>query len=291
MAEYLSNLGSRDAAAGCGRDYYDCPSVPDTGHQLLTCNKWVWEKPTGYLNAFKSYRCGVSFRPCTWWLTRDHNPTDLIPIEVEHSTSGDTDNSTPAMAACSIHAEGTSGYHVSYVCNDAPCNNRVYWGCVYAQCPETSSHGTITGACGHTYASSESNSHSIQASCTSVSVYGVTCSVTSFYACQSHTHTYPTVECSRSACQEQVPFANFHHLSCINNHPYWSCDTGWDGYDRHRRRSACTREIWKTPVWDRVLGRYTSTFEACGKSWAMCEPVCRDEAAIRGPGSLGTHQE
>ena len=49
-----------------------------------------------------------------------------------------------ANAACGIHAATASGSHTSYTCNISPCSNFVWWGCVYAQCPETSSHGTTT---------------------------------------------------------------------------------------------------------------------------------------------------
>ncbi len=49
-----------------------------------------------------------------------------------------------ANAACGIHPVSASGSHTSYTCNISPCSNFVWWGCVYAQCPETSSHGTTT---------------------------------------------------------------------------------------------------------------------------------------------------
>lgn len=46
-------------------------------------------------------------------------------------------------------------------------------------------------ACG-VHETSVSGDHSLQASCTSTDSNGNTCTVTSFYACDSHTHSYPT---------------------------------------------------------------------------------------------------
>ena len=117
------------------------------------------------------------------------------------STSGD------AMAACGIHAASASGDHTStYVCNTPPCSNRVVPSCL-ALCPETSSHGTttITRACGHTYTSSDSNSHSLQASCSYTDRFGDGCSITNFYACDNHVHYIPTALLMGACNRHYVP--------------------------------------------------------------------------------------
>ena len=80
---------------------------------------------------------------------------------------------------------------------------------------EASSHAETTGGCGHTYNACQSGDHewvyescssshahyecdgtdhSLQASCTSTDSNGNSCTLTSFYACDSHTHSYPTSE-------------------------------------------------------------------------------------------------
>ena len=48
---------------------------------------------------------------------------------------------------------------------------------------------TETRPCGHLL--SASGDHSLQASCSATNRRGKSCTVTNFYACQSHTHTYP----------------------------------------------------------------------------------------------------
>ncbi len=88
-------LLTRKTAQGCGRSYYDCPNKPaGTEHNVQTCSIWVWEKPTGTLNAYKSYQCGFKFRECMGH-ERDHNPHDLNPFKAKHSASGDSSTDNP----------------------------------------------------------------------------------------------------------------------------------------------------------------------------------------------------
>ncbi len=300
-------LQIRSPADGCGRQYYNCSS-DEAKHRRRTCTKWVYEREDYYGAPLEKRPCGTLYRRCMG-KRFDHHPD--IPGASTHSDNGDSstestasnpvvvDNSPdcdycttgmcsacPITYACGIHAVGTSGYHVSYTCNEGACNNRVYWGCVYAQCPETSSHGTTTitsgpaiGPCGHTYwlgSSSDydhrsetwgcghtiyacqSSSHALQASCSITNIWGHSCTVTNFYACSSHTHTFPTFSCGRSACTQQVADPNRHRIWCINGHEYWSCDTTalyW-----HQTRGPCTRRKLKSPG---VRG-------PCGESWALC---------------------
>ncbi len=52
-------------------------------------------------------------------------------------------------------------------------------------------HRSETWGCGHTIYVCQSSSHSLQASCSETNANGDSCTVTSFYACQTHTHEYP----------------------------------------------------------------------------------------------------
>ena len=50
----------------------------------------------------------------------------------------------------------------------------------------------LMGACGrHWVPSRLLSAHSLQASCSTINSNGDSCTVTSFYACYNHTHTYP----------------------------------------------------------------------------------------------------
>ncbi len=284
-ATVSTELRSRDVDDGCGRNYWACNVDDREAHEKQTCT---------------TSGCSVKYRNCLSH-TKNHSNHGTSAADAGSSTdtqladnSPDCDYCTTGMCsacpityACGIHAEGTSGYHVSYTCNEGACNNRVYWGCVYAQCPETSSHGTTTitsgpaiGPCGHTYwlgSSSDydhrsetwgcghtiyvcqSSSHALQASCSITNIWGHSCTVTNFYACSSHTHTFPTFSCGRSACTQQVADPNRHRIWCINGHEYWSCDTTalyW-----HQTRGPCTRRKLKSP----------GVRDICGESWALCD--------------------
>ena len=110
---------------------------------------------------------------------------------------------------------------MSYTCNTSPCSNFVWWGCVYAQCPETGTHGkvvcTISGCQDSTPYDPTSSSaglhaycnecyqykcngvdHSWQTSCsdtTHTNTNGDSCTATGFYECVSHTPVYPAFAC------------------------------------------------------------------------------------------------
>ncbi len=79
---------------------------------------------------------------------------------------------------------------------------------------------------------SVSGDHSLQASCTSTDANGNSCTVTSFYACDSHTHSYPappppptTVSCARAACGAEVSDRLEHRVDNCSNcgSVYWTC--------------------------------------------------------------------
>ena len=268
-------LRSRSVSQGCGRDYYHCPKKPNTRHEEQTCS---------------TSGCSVKYRNCLSH-TKDHSKhVSSSDEQAQNTQTPSCTPSTPSYHACGIHAIGTSGYHVSYMCNTAPCNNRVYWGCVYAQCPETGSHGTTASsmhACG-VHATSVSGDHSLVASCGVSNAWGHICTVTSYYACQTHTHTYPTFSCGRGGCTESVSDPQEHRRTCINGHTYWSCKKIPQDMAEYHKARICTRYKALRQEWDPVNGRNTLVWGVCGESWAYCDRIsCRSANG----GAIKKHQE
>ena len=79
-------------------------------------------------------------------------------------------------------------------------------------------------ACGD-HETSVSGDHSLQASCSSTDSNGNSCTVTSFYACDNHSHVYPvpTVVCpahSWTSCGGTVS----HATTCGSGHTYYTCN-------------------------------------------------------------------
>ena len=67
------------------------------------------------------------------------------------------------------------------------------------------SHGTFH-PCGK-HLTSESGDHTLQASCTSTNDQGRSCTVTSFYACDGHSHVYPTTQAECDEAKEDCKAA------------------------------------------------------------------------------------
>ncbi len=120
------------------------------------------------------------------------------------------------------------------------------------------------------HATSESGDHSLQASCSLSNNWMRTCTVTNFYACQTHTCVFPTFQCGRAACTQAVADPNEHRRNCINGHNYWSCNTGPNGVEYHKTRT-CTRRKVLYRKWIRHLGTYKGIWGVCNESWANCD--------------------
>ena len=104
---------------------------------------------------------------------------------------------------------------------------------------------TVTRDCGHSL--SASGDHTKQASCSVTNNRWQRCTVTNFYACQPHTHTYPTVtiRCPRTflghTCSKggYLTIGNNNHRSrCRLGHWYWDCDPA--SVEQHKVRT-CAR--------------------------------------------------
>lgn len=87
-------LRDRSVDEGCGRFYYDCPSVPDTEHQVLTCaKKYTYKDADGNE---KSEDCGDSFRKCMGHIKDHHH---FWPGSSKHSTNAlDYGAETPPLS-------------------------------------------------------------------------------------------------------------------------------------------------------------------------------------------------
>ena len=111
---------------------------------------------------------------------------------------------------------------------------------------------SVTRDCGHLL--SASGDHSKQASCSVTNSNGQRCTVTNFYACQSHTHTYPNARflpllTVRQRCQSAslgytcskggyTTGRDTHTSTCRLWHRYWDCDPA--AVEQHKVRT-CVR--------------------------------------------------
>ncbi len=126
-------------------------------------------------------------------------------------------------------------------------------------------------ACG-VHETSVSGDHSMQASCLETNGWGHTCTVSAFYACQTHTCVFPTFSCGRAACTEQVADSEEHRRTCINGHKYWSCS---EKKTKDHKTRTCVRTKW---VWgiNPDTGQPEVVKGVCGEQWARCDTRCRD---------------
>lgn len=92
--------------------------------------------------------------------------------------------------------KGDCGQKMAFCEKNTRCSARDFWKCQHTICyaasplPESPNPTPTNRPCGHPQ--SASGDHSLQASCSQTNSNGDRCTVSSFYACQSHTHTYPT---------------------------------------------------------------------------------------------------
>lgn len=95
-------LRDRSVDKGCGCFYYDCPSVPDTEHQELTCAKnYTYKDADGNK---VSEICGDSFRKCMGH-KKDHHVS--WPGSSKHSTNAlDYGAETPPLSMSSDTPDG-----------------------------------------------------------------------------------------------------------------------------------------------------------------------------------------
>ena len=166
--------------------------------------------------------------------------------------------------ADSPHYKKCSESVYSFLNPNATCGEK-YYTCQYSTCPVSNTHWSSSNpivtppptptppsptyhACG-VHETSVSGDHSLQASCSSTDSNGNYCTVTSFYACDSHTHSYPsptptptTVACggaSWTGCSGAASRTEHHVPSCANcGNAYWTCS---EYASRHTTTYTCQR--------------------------------------------------
>ena len=116
-------------------------------------------------------------------------------------------------------------------------------------------------ACG-IHESSVSGDHSLQASCSQTNSNGDRCTVTNFYACQSHTHRYPAPKKPdpppkpKSACPadswSKCGGSTSHAATCSAGHSYYTCAS----------------QAWHK---DRTCTRCSQTYQDCTNSASACQ--------------------
>ncbi len=221
----------------CGDSYWSCDSDDYDEHRLRTC---TWTTLDGGSN------CDESWRSCEYTVERIQgtnlhtrsplcvtdpnynrhcadNSVNTAPSN-EENTPDQNVPITPVYHSCGIHQTHESGNHsLQASCSETDsqgqyCTETNYYAC------QSHTHqypALISGACGHTYTSGNASSHAPQASCSSTNANGHSCTVTSFYNCQSHTHVYPRT-CWRSDCPEIVSDAADHKETCGSGaHSFW----------------------------------------------------------------------
>ncbi|MDE0482872.1 MAG: hypothetical protein OXI67_09860 [Candidatus Poribacteria bacterium] len=242
-------LAKRSVEDGCGDDWYSCDSdhaTQEASHRVRTCKIEIPQSSGG------TKTCGDSFRRCMEH-KKDHDESTILNRKTVHSDTPDSTTTettqnefqqptptpapTPSYHTCGVHETSVSGTHSAAGC----------------------------GVSGHYVC--DGSDHSLQASCTVTNASGQSCTVTSFYACQSHTHVYPAppaISCGRSGCTETVSSSTAHQVTCSAGHQYWSCGQYATWHANHHRTRTCR-------------------FGKCGQSWQRCSrpssaptPMCAD---------------
>ncbi len=271
---------TRNKFIGCSGNYYNCDPLDIATHTPGPCVTKIWYRtwnrgPNGESVPVWGIRdCGITTRDCIYhpgghaspaepgnnnfsmMHTTQRNDDDDDNIEqtpiVDNSpdcdscTTGEC-SSCPITFACGVHTGIAASEASNHEWGTAPCGDDTHIGylCqindsdhewVYASCPSLHAHYECDGS-----------DHSFQASCSETNANGDSCTGTSFYACQSHTHQYPapTVACgarSWTNCTAQVNSNNEHHVtSCSNcSRPYWSCNLV-HGAIKHEVTHTCSR--------------------------------------------------
>ena len=128
----------------------------------------------------------------------DNSDTDSSSSNPVVSPTPTSTDGTPNCPDCTTHCSSPCSCTNSGTCNGTVTDNT-------PNCQDCTSHcsspcsctnsGTCNGtvsyhACGE-HLTTVSGDHSLQASCSSTDSNGNSCTVTSFYACDNHSHTYP----------------------------------------------------------------------------------------------------
>ena len=228
---------------GCNEVYYTCNTSEKARHQTVDCGLSKWIETT---HGWAETACLGDYRKCMpGRITREHS-TLLTGVNVT-STCGGSRPSAPSDST-----PPSENPAVSPTPTPTPTPSPTYHAC--------GEHET-----------SVSGDHSLQASCSSTDSNGNYCTVTNFYACDFHTHSYPspppTVSCGRSACTASVSSSTEHRVGPCSacGGSYWSCS-------------------WSASYWENEHRVRTCRRSGCGNTWQRCVSSTPDCSAKPGSG-------
>lgn len=208
------------------------------------------------------------------------SPSDEIINQQAVAPSSDP-STTPSTVtyACGIHSgdpNNASSDHSTLISG--------YSGSFY----ECQSHQTY--GCGHKDLNNNSSSHALQASCSQTDSYGQGCTVTNFYACQTHTHQYPALVSGACGHTYTSGNASSHSLqaSClVTNANGDSCTvTGFYAcasphtHQYPAPTATCANGHTYNPTITSAKNNHrtrTCRFAECGQTWERCvspTPIC-----------------
>ena len=211
---HYARCGTKDdpyntSLQGCNKVYYTCNTSENSRHKPVDCGLYKWLETT---HGWAETACPADYRKCMPGRIQREHSTLLTGVNVT-STCGGSRPSAPSDST-------------------PPSENPV----VSPPPPPTPTPSPTYHACG-VHETSVSGDHSLQASCSSTDSNGNYCTVTNFYACDSHTHSYPappppptTVACggaSYTGCSGASSRTAHHVPSCSNGcgNGYWTCDS------------------------------------------------------------------
>jgi len=225
-------------------------------------------------------RCSLTYQNCTNHSSACQNSKwhteDPSAAPKPKPTTPKTTPITPVATyhPCGKHLSTVSGNHDLVYCptqGGQSCLYGSYYACqgehthkYQTTTPTTPSQPQVTyHACG-IHRSSVSGDHSLQASCSETNSNGDRCTVTSFYACQSHTHRYPAPPPKtpdpppppKSACPadswSKCGGSTSHAATCSAGHSYYTCAS----------------QAWHK---DRTCTRCSQTYQDCTNSSSACQ--------------------
>ena len=130
---------------------------------------------------------------------------------------------------------------------NAKCGEE-YYTCQNSSCPESNTHWSGSTpppspsyhACG-VHETSVSGDHSLQASCSASNANG-SCTVSGFYACDGHSHVYPSPTLCPANSWTGCGSTTSDATTCGSGHTYYTCNpsaVSWHTADRTCSRTGC----------------------------------------------------
>ena len=288
--KHKTTCGESSSVSGCGVKHWGCNGKSDEykEHQVLYCGKNIqfWEK-SGDLSPESLGVCGAPYRACSvpegthkYIGRQKYNSSsqgyytygygEYVPL-FPNKKHGDG-----TLAAPSHSINGPGGVDISSAIDETPnCSTCIDGsnhcpGCgsgstenpIVSPPPPTSPPSPTYHAC-REHETSVSGDHSLQASCSSTNSNGNYCTVKNFYACDSHTHSYPTPPPTPTPPPEPTPPPTPTTVACGAN--------GWTGCTiRSSDGNAC-----RVDPCDSGCGSFYWSCSTSGVSWHKTSRTCK----------------